>query len=102
VKGGHVTVNQIRDLRGTKERERAALALFISIEALTRPMRDEALAAGFSQPPNGGCKVRAVQMLTVAELLTGQRFQVPFSRSNTGYARSGAIAADGGQMSILD
>ena len=47
VKSGAVNSGDIRDLRGTLEREGAALAAFITLEAPSKPMRTEALAAGF-------------------------------------------------------
>ena len=46
VKGGRVSSPQVRDLVGVVEREQAA-GLFISLEAPTRDMRQEASAAGF-------------------------------------------------------
>jgi hypothetical protein len=42
VKAGHVNVSHVRDLRGVLDREQAAIGVLISMEPLTRPMREEA------------------------------------------------------------
>ena len=47
VKSGKVSSPLIRDLKGTVEREKAALGLFITLEDPTRDMRTEAVSAGF-------------------------------------------------------
>jgi hypothetical protein len=60
-------------------------------------MRDEALSAGFYQPPIGGKKVQALQLRTVGELLTGQAFDLPFSLSNVSYPKGEAVVPDAGQ-----
>jgi site-specific DNA-methyltransferase (adenine-specific) len=65
VKGGHVTVNQVRDLVGVMEREKAAVGVFICIETPTGPMRKAKL------------KYPRVQILTIEELLAGKRVELP-------------------------
>lgn len=72
VKGGHVTVNQVRDLKGVLDREKAAIGLFVTLEEPTKPMRVEAAAAGFYKGGNGRDYPR-LQLLTVAELLDGRK-----------------------------
>ena len=47
VKGGGAGAAQIRDLRGTVEREGAALGVFLCIEPPTKAMLKEAAEAGF-------------------------------------------------------
>ena len=47
MKGGHVSSPQVRDLKGTVEREKAVMGLFITLEEPTGPMRTEAVSAGF-------------------------------------------------------
>src|SRR6185503_7749065 len=42
VKAGHVTVSQVRDLRGVLDREKADIGVLISLEEPTAPMRKEA------------------------------------------------------------
>ena len=77
VKSGHVTVNQVRDLRGTIEREAAEIGVFLCIEAPTKPMQKEAAEAGFYDSPAGGQYPR-VQILTVEGLMNGtERLEYP-------------------------
>lgn len=77
VKSGHVTVNQVRDLRGTIEREDAEVGVFLCIEAPTKPMLKEAAEAGFYDSPAGG-KYPRVQVLTVEGLMSGtERLEYP-------------------------
>lgn len=71
VKGGHVTVNQVRDLKGVMEREKAPIGLFVCLEEPTAPMKKEAAAAGFYRGVNGKDYPR-LQLLTVKDLLEGR------------------------------
>ena len=71
VKGGHVSVPQVRDLRGTVEREKAAMGLFISLEEPTGPMRTEAVSAGFYRSDVWQRDYPKIQLRTVSELLAG-------------------------------
>lgn len=72
VKGGGVTVNQVRDLKGVMERERAPIGLFVCLEEPTAPMKREAAAAGLYRGGNGRDYPR-LQLLTIADLLSGHR-----------------------------
>ena len=53
VKGGGVSVTHVRDLRGTVEREAAAVGVLPCMEEPTRPMLREAADAGFYTSPAG-------------------------------------------------
>jgi len=80
VKSGHVTVSQIRDLKGVLEREKAEIGAFITLREPTEPMRKEALAAGFYEPEifGGKQKYPRIQILTIKELLEeGKRLEMP-------------------------
>jgi len=78
VKAGHVTANHIRDLRGVVEgREKAAIGVLISMEEPTNPMRTEAITAGFFESRTWGKKYPKIQLLTIAELLAGQKIDMP-------------------------
>ena len=46
VKSGHVKAGDLRDLRGTLERENAALGVFVTLDAPSDAMKKEAVAAG--------------------------------------------------------
>lgn len=75
VKAGHVTSGHVRDLRGVLEREGATIAVLISFEEPTKPMKGEAAEAGFYESPWG--KHPRLQLLTVAELLAGRSIDYP-------------------------
>jgi len=77
VKAGHITANHVRDLRGVIEREKAAIGVLISMEDFTKPMRTEAVTAGFFESKIWGRKYPKVQLLTVAELLAGKKVDMP-------------------------
>ena len=77
VKSGKVSSPLIRDLKGTVEREKAALGLFITLEEPTRDMRTEAVSAGFYRSDVWQRDFPKVQIRTVAELLGGRAFELP-------------------------
>ena len=77
VKSGHVGAKEVRDLRGTLEREKAPFAVLITLEQATEPMRRETAEAGFYEVMPTGEKVPRLQILTIGELLQGQRPKVP-------------------------
>jgi len=77
VKSGHVTALHIRDLRGVVDRENAAIGLFISLEDATGPMKTEAATAGFYQSPLREKGYPRLQLLTVGELLSGTKPDLP-------------------------
>lgn len=73
VKGGeNINVSMIRDLKGTMEREKAAIGLFVTLEEPTKPMKVEATSAGFYRGVNGKDYPK-VQILTISELLAGHK-----------------------------
>jgi adenine specific DNA methylase Mod len=67
VKGGHVTSNQVRDLRG----------VFITLEPPTKEMRKEATSAGFYESELQGTKHPRLQLFTIEELLGGKPLDLP-------------------------
>ena len=78
VKSGGVQRNQIATLKSDMEREKAELALFVTLKPPTRPMRQEALEAGFYTPkafPDH--RSPRVQILTIEELLSGVKADLP-------------------------
>ncbi len=77
VKGGSVSVQQVRDLRGVVERENAALGLFISLEPPTQPMRREAASGGVFHSDLWGRDFPRIQIRTIGEMLSGQGFDLP-------------------------
>ena len=78
VKSGNVQRNQIATLKSDMEREKADLALFVTLKPPTGPMVNEALGAGFYTPEAfPGDNYQKVQILTIEELLAGGRAEYP-------------------------
>lgn len=77
VKSGHVKSGDVRDLRGTVEREEAAIGVFISLEPATPEMKREAVTAGFYHSTGWGRNYPKIQLLSIVELLHGVRIEMP-------------------------
>jgi site-specific DNA-methyltransferase (adenine-specific) len=73
VKSGHVSVSQVRDLKGTLEREKAAIGIFVTLEEPTRPMREEAATAGTWHSNVWNKDYPRIQILSVRDLLEEHR-----------------------------
>ena len=77
VKSGKVSSPHVRDLKGTVEREKAALGLFITLEEPTSAMRTEAVSAGFYHSDVWQKDYPKIQLRTIAEMLDGDEFELP-------------------------
>ena len=82
VKAGRVTVSQVRDLVGVLSREAAQIGVFISLEAPTAPMRQEAASAGFYESP-WGRKYARLQLLSIEALLSDRDVDYPRAANMT-------------------
>jgi site-specific DNA-methyltransferase (adenine-specific) len=71
VKSGHIKAGDLRDLRGTVERENAALGVFVTLHAPSEAMKKEAVAAGYYHSPGWNQDYPRLQILTVSDLLAG-------------------------------
>ncbi|MGH2967079.1 MAG: DNA methyltransferase [Solirubrobacterales bacterium] len=69
VKSGHVSSGMVRDLKGTIEREGAAIGLFITLEEPTREMHLEADTAGLFQSELWHRDYPRLQILSIRQLL---------------------------------
>lgn len=79
-KSGHVKRDQIATLRGDMEREKAALAIFITLEPPTKPMLSEANAAGQYKHEDMGRTYSRISIVTVREIIEdGARLEIPMS-----------------------
>ena len=76
VKSGKITSAAVRDLRGTVEREKAAIGLLITLHDTTKEMRKEAAEGGFWESKLWGKRPR-IQILTIEELLDGKTIDCP-------------------------
>ena len=82
VKGGeHVNVAMVRDLVGVLEREKEPIGVLLTLEPPTQPMVTEAASAGFYHNDFWQKDYPRVQILTVEDMLSGKRPQVPATRS---------------------
>ena len=77
VKSGKVSSPLMRDLKGTVEREKASMGLFITLEPPSSPMTKEAVSAGLYHSDLWQTDFPKIQIRTVEELLAGNSFQMP-------------------------
>jgi len=77
VKSGKVKSGDIRDLKGTIEREKAAMGVFITLESASRDMKTEVTAAGFYHSTGWNKDYPRLQILTIEELLSGAEVKMP-------------------------
>ena len=78
VKSGKVNPAMIRDLKGTMEREKAPMSVFITLEPTTSEMRAEATSTGFYFSEVMNKDYPRVQLLTIEQLLQNpDSFTVP-------------------------
>ena len=87
VKAGGVTVSQVRDLRGTIEREQSEIGVFLCFEPPTKPMLREAAEAGLYRSPDGSQYPR-IQIYTVEQLLNGKQVEYPLHRRDATFKRA--------------
>ncbi len=100
VKGGEgVSVSQIRDLKGTVDREKAAIGIFVTLAEPTRPMQTEAVSAGYYDSPLGTSYPK-IQILTIEGLLSGQQnAEYPdLARGGLTFKKSKPTEKDPGQL----
>jgi SAM-dependent methyltransferase len=83
VKSGYVGVKDVRDLKGVLGREEAAIGALITLREPTKPMLTEAASAGFYEPKEFPGRYPRLQILTVAELLSGKKLEYPAHRVET-------------------
>jgi site-specific DNA-methyltransferase (adenine-specific) len=77
VKGGSLTVSQIRDCAHVVSREKAVFGMFVSLEEPTRQMRQEAEELGFLEG-YGSKKIPRLQLRTLREILEDKHdFDIP-------------------------
>jgi len=80
VKSGGVKRGDIATLRGDMEREKAALAVLITLEEPSGPMLNEAKAAGQYKHEDMGRSYDRISIVTVKEIVEdGKRLEIPMS-----------------------
>ncbi|MDW8424221.1 MAG: DNA methyltransferase [Aquificaceae bacterium] len=81
VKSGKVSVKDVRELLSVVEREKAQMGIFITLEKPTKQMLEEASKAGFYSCNITGRQFPKLQVITIEELLSGKRPDVPYQIS---------------------
>ena len=67
----------VRDLKGTVEREKAAIGLFVTLDEPSKEMRLEADTASFFHSDVWKRDYPKIQILTIGQLLGGIKPQLP-------------------------
>jgi site-specific DNA-methyltransferase (adenine-specific) len=100
VKGGGLKADDVRALNHVREREKAEIALFISLEEPTAGMVKDAASAGLYASPTGK-KYARLQLLTIAGLLAAtQRAEHPDYEPDLNFKKAKA-EAHGEQTELL-
>jgi site-specific DNA-methyltransferase (adenine-specific) len=100
VKGGGIKPDDVRALNHVREREKAEIALFISLEQSTPAMVKDAASAGFYESATGK-KFARVQLLTIDGLLDGkQRAEHPDYEPDLNFKKAKA-ERDAEQQSLI-
>ena len=82
VKSGSVSRSTIATLKGDMERENAKIAVLITLEEPTKPMLEEAAAAGFYAHPVMQDNYSRIKIVTARELIEeNKRIEMPLSLS---------------------
>jgi site-specific DNA-methyltransferase (adenine-specific) len=98
VKSGKVKSGDIRDLRGTIERENAEIGVFITLETATRDMNTEAVSAGFYHSENWNRDYPKLQIFSIEDLLNGKEVQMPQNLTTFKQAEKIGKDADQGKL----
>jgi site-specific DNA-methyltransferase (adenine-specific) len=77
VKSGHVSSRDVRDLRGTVEREGAALGVFITLDDPSKDMITEAVSSGYYRSKLWHKDYPVIQILTIEQLLQDPGVNMP-------------------------
>ena len=100
VKSGGVGRGDISKMNNDRQREGAELAVFLTLQDPTKPMRDEAMAAGFYTHPLMNTQYPRVKIVTIQEIIEdGKRLDVPMGLDVVKAAKAAEI--DAGQGALL-
>lgn len=101
VKGGeNINASMVRDLKGTVDREKAAIGLFVTLAKPSKPMLTEAASSGHYESPHHGPFAR-IQILTIEGLLDGSERPRWPDMSYGGATFKTAKAHEGGDQAPL-
>lgn len=77
VKSGNISVKDIRELGHVIDREEAELGILVTLEPPTKHMKSEAIIKGFYHSPIFNKDYPKIQIVTISELLSGKKPDVP-------------------------
>lgn len=101
VKSGHVNSSMVRDLKGTMDRDKAAIGVFITLDEPSKEMHLEADTAGIWHSDVWKRDYRRIQLITIEELLVGKKPQLPPFVMPT-YQQAPKVAAHADQPGLFD
>jgi site-specific DNA-methyltransferase (adenine-specific) len=78
VKSGKPSVDEVRDLKGVLDREKAEIGIFITLQPPTKDMMKEAISKGFYKSPMLHKNFPKIQIFTIEDLLNGKKPQIPY------------------------
>ncbi len=99
VKSGHVQRRDVGDFVNAVSRDKAEMGLFITLDASTGPMRQDATQAGWYRSEGWGRDYPKVQILTIAELLDGRTPDMPPARQT--FSKAERIKAPAQQQPMM-
>lgn len=88
VKGGATGPKDVRDLRGTVDREGAAIGVLVTARPPTDEMVKEAATGGLYTSTWDGRTFPRLQILTAADVVHGKRIEMPSQRGTSDFARA--------------
>ncbi|MBI1926402.1 restriction endonuclease [Candidatus Poribacteria bacterium] len=99
VKSGHVSVRDIRELRGVVEQQKGVIGILITLEPPTGPMITEAVTAGTFQ--RFQAKYPKIQLRTIQELLDGHGIEYPQSNRDLTFKKAAKHNPAGEQLELM-
>jgi len=75
--GDNIGAAMVRDLVGTLDREKSPMGILILLNSPTKPMLTEAAAAGYYESELWKRKYPRLQLMTIADLLSGRQPELP-------------------------
>jgi hypothetical protein len=77
VKGGALNPGMVRDLIGTVESQHAEMGVFVTLESSTRGVTEALRHSGTYAWPLTGREYPRTQMLTIGQLISGEKPRMP-------------------------
>jgi site-specific DNA-methyltransferase (adenine-specific) len=99
--GQNVGPAMVRDLKGTMEREKAPLGVFVCVGKVTREMEREAAAAGVYVDPTTERQYPRLQIFTLADYFAGRRPSVPLLDRQASYRKATRDPATDAQHRLI-